>query len=265
MWPKGNLPTPRPSVQSSAWRSWRSYPVIWWPRKARNVKVAGSCFNLGNAFLDMVFKHFGKENAHNGLAWTLYFLSRLSSWDSPRGLAKFQKQTLHSYVPVSLLTSAAVTSDSLSCLRFITFYSSGATLISPFLPCTHPRKGHWTGVSAPPPLPPKNVLIFMTETLQSGITCFWKNFEHLWSDKEMTHYQETGRAKWKGNRWKALSISQKGKKKIVFSLYLSKKMALVLAYILGGGAQATEKQPEVSPSKSTFDFSVSAYEQMKVP
>lgn len=115
-----------------------------------NIKVAGSWFNLCNAFLDMVFKHFGNENAHNELAWTSYFLSQLSSWASPSGLAKVQKQTLYSYVPGSLLTFTAITSDSLSCLHFIKISSSRETLTSPFLPCAHPPKNkrHQTRDSA---------------------------------------------------------------------------------------------------------------------
>lgn len=72
----------------------------------------------------MVFKHFGNECAHNELAWTPCFLSRLSSWASPSGLAKVQKQTLNSYVSVSLLTFTAITSDSLSCLHFLKISSS---------------------------------------------------------------------------------------------------------------------------------------------
>lgn len=115
-----------------------------------NIKVASSWFNLCNAFLDMVFKHFGNENAHNELAWTSYFLSQLSSWASPSGLAKVQKQTLYSYVPGSLLTFTAITSDSLSCLHFIKISSSRETLTSPFLPCAHPPKNkrHQTRHSA---------------------------------------------------------------------------------------------------------------------
>lgn len=121
----------------------RKYPAIWWPRKVLNIKVAGSWFNLCNTFLDMVFKHFGNENVHNGLAWTPYSLSRLSSWAFPSGLAKFQKQTLYVHVPVSLLTFAVMTSDSLSCFRFFKICSSREMLTSPFFVlCAYPQKRH---------------------------------------------------------------------------------------------------------------------------
>ena len=109
-----------------------------------NIKVASRWFNLSNAFLNMVFKHFGNEKAHNGLDWSSYFLSQLSSWASPSGLDKFQKRTLYSCIPVSLLTFATVTSDSLSCLHFIKICSSRETVASPFLPSAHAKKRHWT-------------------------------------------------------------------------------------------------------------------------
>lgn len=86
---KGNPP----SFLLYTQRSWRSYPVIWWPKKAMNIKAAGSWFNLCNAFLDMVFKHFGKENAHNGLAWT--FISFLSSPPEPLPGAWLNSKSTH--------------------------------------------------------------------------------------------------------------------------------------------------------------------------
>lgn len=147
---------------------------LWWPWDAMNIKVASSWFNLGNAFLDMVFKHFGNECAHNELAWTSCFLSRLSSWASPSGLAKVQKQTLNSYVSVSLLTFTAITSDSLSCLHFLKI-SSSREMTCPCLPCAHTLKKEvpYQRFSL------KQALTSMTESLQRGIKCFWKNFEHL--------------------------------------------------------------------------------------
>lgn len=147
---------------------------LWWPWKAMNIKVASSWFNLCNAFLDMVFKHFGNESAHNELAWTSCVLSRLSSWASPSGLAKVQKQTLNSYVSVSSLTFTAITSDSLSSLHFLKI-SSSREMTCPCLPCAHPFKKEVPYQR----LGPKQALTFMTETLQRGIKCFWKSFEHL--------------------------------------------------------------------------------------
>lgn len=215
---KGNLPPPHPpcSFQSYTQRSWRSSPVIWWPRRARNIKVASSWFNLGNAFLDMVFKHFGNETAHNGLAWTLYFLSRLSSWASPSGLAPLQKQTLHSYVPVSLLTSAAITSDCHAFVSRTLFIKSNTDQLG-FWPAPTPERGTGPEIQ----LPPYHVLIFMTETLQRGITCFWKNFEHLWCDKVMARYQEGWESKMEGKLTKsAFKFLKKDKKKIFLISFL---------------------------------------------
>lgn len=68
-----------------------------------------------------------------------------------------------------------------------------------------------------------------------------------------------------GKQMKSTFNFSKRKKKNCFLLIPLKEDGLGPSIHLGGGAQATEKQPEVSPSKSTFDFSVSAYEQMKVP
>lgn len=104
MFHKGN-PTPYPLFSIRHSEVVVKLPCyLGWPRKAMNTKAASSWFNLGNEFLDMVFKHFGNENAHNELSWTLCFLSRLSSWASPRGLAILQTQALHSCSPVRLLT-----------------------------------------------------------------------------------------------------------------------------------------------------------------
>ena len=122
----------------------------------------------------MVFKHLGNESAHNELAWTSYFLSQLSSWASPSGLAKVQKQTLNLDVSVSLLTFTAITSDSLSCLHFLKI-SSSREMTCPCLPCAHPSKKDVPYQR----FSPKQALTFMTETLQRGIKYFWKNFEHL--------------------------------------------------------------------------------------
>ena len=166
---KGNLP----SLPSYMLRTWRTCPVICgdpgvlWKQK---LPAAG----LTYAFLDMVFKHFGNESAYNELAWTSYFLSQLSSWASPSGLAKVQKQTLNLDVSVSLLTFTAITSDSLSCLHFPKI-SSSREMTCPCLPCAHPLKKEVPYQR----FSPKQALTFMTETLQRGIKCFWKNFEHL--------------------------------------------------------------------------------------
>lgn len=158
----------------------------------------------------MIFKHSGNKNAHNGLAWSLYFLSQLSSWASPSGLAKVQKQTLYSCIPASLLTFATVTSDSLSCLHLIKICSSREKTTSPFLPYAHPNNRHWTRESAP-----TKVLIFMTETLTKGNHLFLEEIHaSLWSDTEMTHYQESLRAKWQDNWWKPLSGVSRRKKNV---------------------------------------------------
>lgn len=200
---------------------------LWWPREAMNIKVASRCFNLSNTFLNMVFKHFGNEKEHNRLDWSSYFLSQLSSWASPSGLAKFQKQTLYSCIPVSLLAFATVTSDSLSlsCLHLIKICSSRETVTSPFLPYAHPKNRHWTRDSVPiSPYP--TVLIFMT------------------GDSFVS-------AKQKGNWWTPLSSVLKRKNKSVCSWYLSEKMnfKLVLSCYLGENKQQ-EKKPEISASKT---------------
>lgn len=225
---------------------------LWWPWDAMNIKVASSWFNLGNAFLDMVFKHFGNECAHNELAWTLCFLSRLSSWASPSGLAKVQKQTLNSYVSVSLLTFTAITSDSLSCLHFLKI-SSSREMTCPCLPCAHPLKREVPYQR----FSPKQALTFMTETLQRGIKCFWKNFEHL---SAVTKRWLVTKSPWEYNGKETNETSfkclkEKRKKKRFAPDSSQGRCTMVLSYFLGGNKQEEEK-PETSLSKSTFPLSV---------
>lgn len=122
------------------------------------------------------------------------------------------KSKHYSCIPVSLLTFATVISDSLSCLHFIKIYSSRETLTSSFLPCAHPKKRNWTRDATPLlPRPPKKSW-FLWQKLYMGNDLFLEEFHaSLWSDKEMAHYQEPVRAKWKGNWWKPLSGVSKEK------------------------------------------------------
>lgn len=199
----------------------------------------------------MVFKHFGNECAHNELAWTSCFLSRLSSWASPSGLAKVQKQTLNSYVSVSLLTFTAITSDSLSCLHFLKI-SSSREMTCPCLPCAHPLKKEvpYQRFSL------KQALTFMTESLQRGIKCFWKNFEHLSAVTKDGLLPKAHENIMERKLMKPLSSVSKRKKKKRFAPDSSQgRCTMVLSYFLGGNKQEEEK-PETSLSKSTFPLSV---------
>lgn len=117
------------------------------------------------------------------------------------------KSKHYSCIPVSLLTFATVISDSLSYLHFIKIYSSRETLTSSFLLCAHPKKRNFLHLkcnTTSPQLPLK-VLIFVTEMLHGEKFVSGRNHASLWSDKEMAHYQQPVRAKWKDDWWKPLS------------------------------------------------------------
>lgn len=112
-------------------------PVICGAPGEPGVQMLSSWFNLSIAFLNTISKHFGNKNVHNGLAWSSYFLSQHSSCASPSGLAQFQKQILHSSIPVALLTLATVPSGSPSCLCFLKNL------------CSHRRSGQITFAPCP--------------------------------------------------------------------------------------------------------------------